>query len=193
MTNFIALAIPFFLLFIGVELLVARAKKRQVYRLADALADMGCGISQQVTVLFYAGFLLAAYGLAYDHARLFTLPVWAGWVLAFIGVDFFYYWWHRLSHEVNILWAAHVVHHQSEDYNLAVALRQSVTTTATSFVFYLPLAFLGVPPLPFAVATSLSTLYQFWIHTELVPPLPRLERVLNTPSLHRVHHAINPQ
>src|SRR4051812_7775689 len=113
------------------------------------------------------------------------------WLVAIAGVDFLYYWWHRLSHRVNLLWAAHVVHHQSEDYNLAVALRQSVTTSATLFPFYALLAFAGVPPLQLAVSTSLSTLYQFWIHTELVPRVPWLERLLNSPSAHRVHHAIN--
>lgn len=110
-----------------------------------------------------------------------------------LGAKLMVDWWHRLSHEVNVLWAAHVVHHHSEDYNLAVALRQSVTTWATSLPFYLPLALLGVPTFHFAVILSLSTLYQFWIHTELIPRLGFLEKWINTPSLHRVHHAINPQ
>ncbi|MBL8950562.1 MAG: sterol desaturase family protein [Myxococcaceae bacterium] len=189
--NLIAFAIPFFFLLIGVEVAVAHARKRKVYRLPDALCDLGCGVGQQMGVLLYSGFLLAAYAWVFEHARLVTLPVWAQWVLAFVGVDFLYYWWHRLSHEVNLLWAAHVVHHQSEDYNLAVALRQSVTTTATSFPFYVVLAFAGVGPLPFGVAAALSTLYQFWIHTELVPPLPRFELLFNDASAHRVHHAIN--
>jgi len=176
---------------IGVELVVARRKRRSLYRLPDALCDLGCGVAQQTGVLLYSGVLLAAYAWLYEHTRLVTLPGWAQWVVAFIGVDFLYYWWHRLSHEVNLLWAAHVVHHQSEDYNLAVALRQSVTTTATIFPFYATLALVGVGPLPLGVATALSTLYQFWIHTELVPPLPRFEKLFNGPSAHRVHHAVN--
>ncbi|MBK7859408.1 MAG: sterol desaturase family protein [Archangiaceae bacterium] len=189
--NLIALAIPFFFLFIGVELAVAWKLRRKVYRLADALCDMGCGIAQQTGVLLYAGLLVSANGWLYTHARWVTLPAWGQWVLAFVGVDFLYYWWHRLSHETNLLWAAHVVHHQSEDYNLAVALRQSVTTTATLFPFYVWLGLLGVPPLQLAVSTSLSTLYQFWIHTELVPRLPWFDRLFNSPSAHRVHHAVN--
>jgi alkylglycerol monooxygenase len=104
-----------------------------------------------------------------------------------------YYWWHRLSHEVNLLWAVHVVHHQSEDYNLAVALRQAILSPVTVLPFYLPLALLGVPVLQFAVVEALVTLYQFWIHTELVGRIGPLEAVLNTPSHHRVHHAVNPQ
>lgn len=191
--NLIALAIPFFFLLIGVELAVAWKRRRSVYRLADALCDLGCGISQQTGVLLWAGVLMGGYVWLFEHARLVTLPVWAQWALAFVGVDFLYYWWHRLSHEVSLLWAAHVVHHQSEDYNLAVALRQSVTTSLTVFPFYALLAVAGVPPLQLAIATSLSTLYQFWIHTELVPRLPWFEALFNSPSAHRVHHAINPR
>ncbi len=193
MVNLIALAIPFFFVGIGIEAYVARRRGVRVYRLGDAMADMGCGILQQVTGLLYVWVLVKGYGWLFEHARLVTLPSWAGWVLAFVGVDFVYYWWHRLSHEVNLLWAAHVVHHHSEDYNLAVALRQSITTSLTFFPFQAVLAFAGVPVLPMVVANSLTTLYQFWIHTELVGKLGPLERVLNTPALHRVHHAINPR
>jgi alkylglycerol monooxygenase len=94
---------------------------------------------------------------------------------------------------VNVLWAAHIVHHQSEDYNLAVALRQGVFTPITSLPFSLPLAVLGVPPIIYVAADALDTLYQFWIHTESVRSLGPLEAVLNTPSHHRVHHGRNPQ
>ncbi|MEW5743538.1 MAG: sterol desaturase family protein [Myxococcota bacterium] len=192
--NLIALAIPAFFAGMLLELGVAKAKGRQVYRLGDAMGDMGCGIAQQLTSLVFATTVIgASYSWLYEH-RLWTIPTtWLPWVVAVLGVEFAYYWWHRLSHEVNILWAAHVVHHHSEDYNLAVALRQSVTTWATSMPFYLPLALFGVPTFHFAVILSLSTLYQFWIHTELIPKLGFLERWINTPSLHRVHHAINPR
>lgn len=192
--NLIALAIPLFFLGMGIELVVSKVKKRPVYRAGDAMADMGCGIAQQLVSFFIATAVLThAYTWLSTHA-LFQLPTpWLPWVLAVLGVEFAYYWWHRLSHEVNLLWAAHVVHHQSEDYNLAVALRQSVTTWITTLPFYLPLALLGVPGLHFGVVLGLSTLYQFWIHTELIPPLGPLEHVLNTPALHRVHHAINPR
>jgi alkylglycerol monooxygenase len=193
--NYIALAVPFFFLFIGIELLVARARRRSVYRLADAVGDLGCGIAQQVVLVFAGASLLAVYAALHDRFRLHTFESAsaAPWLLAFVGVDLAYYWWHRLSHEVNVLWAAHVVHHQSEDYNLAVALRQAVATSFTSLPFYLPLAFLGVPPVVYATVSAFSTLYQFWIHTELVGKLGPLELVLNTPSHHRVHHAVNPR
>jgi sterol desaturase/sphingolipid hydroxylase (fatty acid hydroxylase superfamily) len=193
--NYIALAIPFFLLLIGLELLVARARGRSVYRVQDALADLGCGIGQQIVLVFAGAALLAAYDVLYDRFRLVTFGEGsaAPWIIAFVAVDFAYYWWHRLSHEVNFLWAAHAVHHQSEDYNLAVALRQSILTSFTSLPFYFPMAFVGVPTIVYATMVSVSTLYQFWIHTELVGKLGWLETFLNTPSHHRVHHAVNPQ
>jgi alkylglycerol monooxygenase len=192
--NLIAMAIPLFVLGIGIELAVAKKRGVRAYRLGDAIADMGCGVMQQLVSNLVGGWVtLAAYGGVFEH-RLFDLPTtWLPWVAALFGVEFAYYWWHRLSHEVNLLWAAHVVHHHSEDYNLAVALRQSVTTWATSLPFWMPLALLGIPPTPFAVLLGLTTLYQFWIHTELVKPMGVLEAWLNTPALHRVHHAINPR
>jgi alkylglycerol monooxygenase len=193
--NLIALAIPVFFLFIGLELFVARRRGASVYRLADALADLGCGIGQRAVLVLGAAAVLGVYALVYAHARLVTFPagsLWP-WAIAVVGVEVGYYWWHRLSHEVNLLWAVHVVHHQSEDYNLAVALRQAILSPVSILPFYLPLAVLGVPLVPFVVVEALVTLYQFWIHTELVGRIGPLEAVLNTPSHHRVHHAVNPQ
>ncbi len=191
----IAFAIPLFFVFIAVELLVARKKRVQVYRFADAITDLSCGMTSQIVLLLWAALHLAIYAWVYEHWHFITLtPAWLPWVVAFIGVDFFYYWWHRLSHEVNFLWAAHVVHHQSEDYNLAVALRQSVLTSWTALPFYLPLALIGVPMPVFAVMHGLSTIYQFWIHTQLVKRMHGpIDWIVNLPSHHRVHHAINPQ
>ncbi|MHB8873231.1 MAG: sterol desaturase family protein [Myxococcaceae bacterium] len=177
--NYIALAVPFFFVLIGAELVLARRRGRQVYRARDALTDLGCGITQQTVGLLFTAALIAGYGALYDRFRLFGFrpgsPV--PWVIAFVGVSFF--------------WAVHVVHHQSEDYNLAVALRQAVLSPVTTWPFFAPLALLGVPPLVLVAANSVSTLYQFWIHTELVGRLGPAEKVINTPSAHRVHHAVN--
>ena len=192
--NLIALAIPFFFVGIGIELAVAKKRGVAVYRAGDAMADMGCGITQQLVSFFASTAVTSAAYVWLEQHKLWTIPtVWLPWVVALVGVEFAYYWWHRLSHEVNLLWAAHVVHHHSEDYNLAVALRQSISTWVTTLPFYLPLALLGVPLLHFAVILGATTLYQFWIHTELVPKLGFLEGIINTPALHRVHHAINPR
>lgn len=194
MRDYIALAVPAFFVLIGAELWWARLRGRAVYRLNDAITDVSCGITAQMAGLLFKAALLGIYAWVYENYRLHTFSSsWATWLCALVGVDFAYYWWHRASHEVNFMWAAHVVHHQSEDYNLAVALRQGVLTSWTSLPFYLPLALLGVPLLVYVAALGFSTLYQFWIHTQLIGkmkgPLPY---VLNLPQHHRVHHAINP-
>ncbi len=192
MRNYIALAIPFFFLLIAGELALARAKGRQVYRWNVALSDISNGVLQQLFAVFEKALQLALYVWVYDELRLITVDGLGAFVVAFFAVDFAYYWWHRLSHTVNFLWGAHIVHHHSEDYNLAVALRQSVLTGWTSTPFYLPLALLGVPPLVFVSTLAFSTLYQFWIHTQLIGKLGwQIERVLNFPTHHRIHHAIN--
>lgn len=190
----IAWSIPGFILFILLEAWVARRRGLQVFHLPVALSDIGCGITSQLFNLLTFGLGVAAYAAVYAW-RGWDLDPTSGWtwLLGMLGVDFLYYWWHRASHEVNVLWAAHVVHHQSEDYNLAVALRQAFLTNLTMIPFYLPLALLGLPPAVYVAAKGLNALYQFWIHTELIRRLGPLERVLNTPSHHRVHHAVNPQ
>jgi sterol desaturase/sphingolipid hydroxylase (fatty acid hydroxylase superfamily) len=193
--NYIVLAIPVFFALIGLELLLTRVLERDSYSLADSLNDLSCGIVQQLVEVFAKTALFAGYAFLYGAVRAFDIPLnsaWA-WVACFLGVDLCYYWFHRVSHRVNAVWATHVVHHQSEEYNLAVALRQGAFQGWFSWVFYLPLAVLGFPPLMFLTLTALDTLYQFWIHTRVIGKLGPLEWVLNTPSHHRVHHACNPK
>ncbi len=193
--DYIQLAIPVFFVLIGIEVVMARVLERPSYRLNDSIGDLACGVLQQLGGVFLKTALFAGYAFLYAEHRLFDVPMdaaWA-WVACYVGHDFFYYWFHRFSHEVNAGWAAHVVHHQSEEYNLAVALRQGAFQPAVSWVFYLPLAALGFPPVMFLTVSSIDTLYQFWIHTRLVGRLGPLEWVLNTPSHHRVHHARNPR
>ncbi len=188
----IALAIPVFFALIAIEWFFTRT--RSYYRLSDVLNDLSCGMLQQVFTVFAKTAIFAGYIWIYSSIRVLELPLaeaWV-WVVCFIGVDFFYYWFHRLSHEINALWAAHVVHHQSEDYNLAVALRQSVIQGIFSSFFYWPLALLGFHPAMFLTLSAANTLYQFWIHTQAIDRLGPLEWVFNTPSHHRVHHGRNP-
>src|ERR1700682_200383 len=194
MPNPIALAIPFFFLLIGVELFIARRRGIALYRFPDAGASLSCGMTQQILLVFEVAALTGGYVWLYQH-RILTFREGSVWpsLIAFFAVDFTYYWWHRLSHRVNLLWAVHAVHHQSEDYNLAVALRQAVLSVWTIWPLHLPLALAGIPPATFLIVDSLSTLYQFWIHTELVGKLDWFERLFNTPSQHRVHHAVNPR
>ncbi len=190
----IAAAIPVFFLLIGIELVVGIIKKQKLYRFNDALTNINLGIGQQVVGLAMKVVLGFGYKYLYELEILPHIAnSWYAIVVLFLGVDFFYYWFHRLSHEVNFLWAAHIVHHQSEDYNLSVALRQSWFQGWFSWVFYLPLAVVGFEPKTTFLIISFNTLYQFWIHTTTIKRMGPLEWIFNTPSHHRVHHGSNPK
>ncbi len=193
--KFIVYAIPAFFILIGVELLIDRLRKTQLYRLNDAVTNLSLGIGSQVTGLFIKVFTVIAYAYVHDHWRIMTIPVsWWSLLILFLFVDFAYYWFHRLAHEVSFLWGSHIVHHQSEEYNLTVALRQSWTQGLFSWLLYIPIAFLGFDTYSFVMIGAINTLYQFWIHTKVIHKLPApIEFIFNTPSHHRVHHGINPQ
>jgi sterol desaturase/sphingolipid hydroxylase (fatty acid hydroxylase superfamily) len=189
----IAYATPVFFLLIALEYAVARARGlRGAYRLNDAINSLSLGVMSQVTALFVRVLTIGIYTLAYEHIALGTWPdAWWGWLLALVFYDFCYYWNHRLGHESAIFWAAHVVHHQSQCYNLSTALRQTSSGALFGWIFYLPMAIAGVPPEMFAVAAIIDLLYQYWIHTELVGKLGWFDRWFASPSNHRVHHAVN--
>jgi sterol desaturase/sphingolipid hydroxylase (fatty acid hydroxylase superfamily) len=192
--NPIGVAVPFFLVLIAIEAAVLWRQRRPV-RLNDAVTDMGCGMGDQVLAMFVKGFTLALYAACHERFGLVELSVsspWT-WLLGMLGVDFLYYVFHRYGHRVHLGWAVHVVHHQSEEYNLSVALRQPWFAQLYAWVFYLPLAIAGVPTEVYATAYAINLLYQFWIHTETIGKLGPLEWFLNTPSHHRVHHGTNPE
>ncbi|KIY41562.1 membrane protein [Pseudomonas sp. 10-1B] len=192
--DLILLAVPFFFVLIAVELMADRVRGQRNFTLADSINSLSTGALSTSTGLLTKGVGLATYALAFEHLALLRLPTgsWWVWLLAFVLYDLCYYWLHRLGHERNVLWAAHSVHHQSEEYNLTTALRQTSSGFIFSWLFYLPLALLGVPPLVFITVASLNLLYQFWVHTRHIPKLGWLEWVFITPSNHRVHHAQNP-
>lgn len=191
----IALAIPAFLVLIVLEFAVSAWRGRRAFRLAEALACLGCGVGQQATALLWKAGMLVAYTALYTHLAPWSLSLDSPWTWAagLLIVDHQYYWWHRASHRVRVMWASHQVHHQSEDYNLAVALRQEWLGGLTALPFKLPIALLGVPPVVWITAELIDLLYQFWIHTEQIDRLPApFEAVFNTPSHHRVHHGVDP-
>jgi len=192
--NPIVLSIPVFFILIGIEVAWDRFRKGGVYRLADALTNISCGITEQVSGVFFKVVSVALYYGVYEHFRFTTLPI-NGWSLLglFLLVDFCYYWAHRWSHEVNLFWAGHVVHHQSEYYNLSVALRQGAFQKVFTAAVYAPLALLGFHPYWFLLLMAYNTLYQFWIHTQYIDKMGWLEYIINTPSHHRVHHGRNPE
>ncbi|MFJ6828291.1 sterol desaturase family protein [Pseudomonas sp. NPDC090964] len=191
--DFVPYAVPFFIALIVVELLADRWRGQRNYRVADAINSLSTGVLSTTTGLLTKGVGVLTYAFALEHLALLELPTqspWT-WLFAFVFYDFCYYWLHRLGHERNILWAAHSVHHQSEDYNLTTALRQTSTGFLLSWIFYLPLAVLGVPLVVFISVASLNLLYQFWVHTRHVPKLGWYEWFFVTPSNHRAHHAQN--
>ncbi|HBP49566.1 sterol desaturase family protein [Pseudomonas sp.] len=186
-------AVPFFFVLIAVELLADRWRAMHTYRLADTISSLSAGVLSTTTGLLTKGVGLITYALALKYLALLQLTedsLWV-WLFAFVFYDFCYYWHHRLGHERNVLWAAHSVHHQSEDYNLSTALRQTSTGFVLGWVFYLPMAVLGVPLPVFVTVATVNLLYQFWVHTRHVPKLGWFEWLFVTPSNHRAHHAQN--
>jgi alkylglycerol monooxygenase len=192
--NPIVLSIPIFFILIGIEIVIERFTHRKLYRLPDAIANLSCGITSQLSGLFLRIFAIGIYQILFEHFAFFTLErTWLYWLALFLLVDLAYYWAHRMSHEINLFWGGHVVHHQSEEYNLSVALRQSSFQVVWTFAFSLPIAFLGFNTVDFVLISALNTLYQFWIHTETINKMGWFEYVFNTPSHHRVHHGRDPK
>ncbi|WP_158772039.1 sterol desaturase family protein [Paraglaciecola sp. L1A13] len=189
--SYIIYAIPFFFLLIAMELVAEYVRKTDYYRTNDAINSLTAGVLSRMVGLLKALVPFALYITLYDNFGLFSLGenIWLG-LVAFILYDFCYYWNHRFGHEMSILWAAHVVHHSSEEYNLTTALRQT-SGSFLSWIFYLPLAVLGIDPLLLLTVGSLNLIYQFWVHTQHIGKLGWLELVFVTPSNHRAHHAQN--
>ena len=189
----IVLATPVFLALIALEWIVGWRRGRQTYRLHDALSSIGLGIVSQLAGVLSRLFGLGVYALLYSQAAPWHLPTDAAWVWlsALLLYDLCYYWHHRLGHRVALLWAAHAVHHQSEDYNLSTALRQTGTGWLAGWLFYLPLALLGYPPVVVGTVALIDLLYQYWVHTQQIGKLGWFDRWFCSPSNHRVHHAVN--
>lgn len=193
--NPVILAIPLFFGAIALELMYEAITKKHTYRLNDALTNINLGSLDQVTGIFTKVLTVFIFAFVYDFMRLVTIsPTWTSFFVLFVLYDLAYYWSHRMAHEVSLFWGGHVVHHQSEDYNLSVALRQSSTGFIWSLPFYIPLALIGFNPTQMVFVGGFNLIYQFWIHTEHINKMPRwFEFFMNTPSHHRVHHAKNPK
>jgi len=198
--DLIALAAPFFLLAVLLELIINRASHRDHFRANDAINSISLGILYVTSAYFTKLIPLVIWGFVLQNFALIDMPLaWfdasprgiALWITAILAWDFCYYWFHRYSHEISVLWAAHAVHHQSEDYNLSTALRQTSSSFLFSWIFYLPLFLIGFPLEVLIAASAINLIYQFWVHTQFVRRLGVLDYVMVTPSNHRVHHAQN--
>ena len=191
--DYVELAVPFFLIALVVEAIYGKLINQNTYRLNDTISSLFMGSLRGASGILKIGFSGYIYYQIESHFVLWRMDsdLLITWIFAFIAYDFFYYWMHRISHERQIFWASHVAHHQSEEYNLSTALRQTGTGFLISWVFYIPLFLIGVPSYVMVSVASINLIYQFWVHTRHIPKLGWYEYIFVTPSNHRVHHAQN--
>lgn len=189
-----AIVLPFFYLAVYLDYAISRAQGRSDYELKDTVTSLGVSIMMSALGVVSIVVRIGIYTLVYTHIALgdwSTANPWT-WVVGLLLYDFTYYWQHRMGHEWNLLWSSHVVHHSSDRFNLATALRvPSASMHFWTWAFALPLAIAGIPPAVYAVASLLNLLYQFWIHTERVGSMGWFDCWFGSPSNHRVHHGVN--
>jgi sterol desaturase/sphingolipid hydroxylase (fatty acid hydroxylase superfamily) len=191
-SNIVLYAIPVFIVAMVLEgLWLARHPRLRGYEPRDTAASLTMGLASVVVSGFAKLLSIPLYAALYDHRVVDLGGAWWSWLILLFAEDLCYYWFHRLHHEIRLLWACHVNHHSSQRYNLSTALRQPLLTPFTAPLFWAPLPLLGFPPWMVLTAQAWSLLYQFWLHTEAITTLGPLESVLNTPSHHRVHHGKN--
>ena len=186
-------AIPGFFILVIFEIAYGHFTKKQTYTLMDTLASLSSGMTNIIKDVLGLGLILISYPFVLKHLSLIELESTKGiYIIAFIAIDFASYWIHRLNHKINLFWNQHLIHHSSEEFNLACALRQSISSLiGFSALFLIPAAFLGIPTKVILTLSPLHLFAQFWYHTRHIGKLGLLEYILVTPSQHRVHHAIN--
>lgn len=188
-------AIPFFMLLLAAEILYGYFIKNQKYKVMDTVSSISSGFTNVLKDSLGLGVVLISYPYLFEHLALLEIKAtWLVWLAAFIAIDFAGYWNHRLNHKINLFWNQHVIHHSSEEFNLACALRQPVSNLIAYFpLLLIPAALVGVPFEVIAVLAPIHLFAQFWYHTQHIGKLGWLEYIIITPSQHRVHHAINPE
>lgn len=188
-------AIPFFVVLLLLEVGYGYFVKKQHHQLLDTISSISSGLTNIVKDSLGLGIIIVSYPYLVEHLALTQIETsWLVWLIAFVVLDFAGYWNHRLSHHVNIFWNQHVIHHSSEQFNLACALRQSISNLLGYFpLFLLPAALVGVPHQVIAILAPIHLFAQFWYHTQHIGKMGWMEYIIVTPSQHRVHHAINPE
>ncbi|MGN7514961.1 MAG: sterol desaturase family protein [Allomuricauda sp.] len=188
-------ATPFFIGLVLIEILYGRFVKDQKHNLMDTVSSLSSGLTNVVKDSLGLVLILVSYPFLLEHLALVEIKAtWLVWTVAFIALDFAGYWNHRLSHHINFFWNQHVIHHSSEEFNLACALRQPISNLLGYYALLLiPAALLGVPNQVIAILAPIHLFAQFWYHTQHIGKMGVLEYVIVTPSQHRVHHAINPE
>lgn len=186
-------ATPLFIALVLIEIVAYLRRGGSAYTWRESFASIGVGLGYKIIQLLKLGVPAGVTLFLWEH-RVAEVPLstWWGILLLFLGVEFAYYWFHRLSHEVRWMWATHAVHHSPEHLNVLAAYRLGWTGLISGgWLCFMPLIVLGFHPAAVFLTLALNLLYQSWIHTDLIPKLGPLEYVLNTPSNHRVHHAMN--
>ena len=188
-------AIPFFVGLVLIEILYGYFVKKQMHNVMDTVSSLSSGLTNIVKDSLGLGVIIVTYPFLLEHLAIIEIKeTWLVWLVAFVALDFAGYWNHRLSHQINFFWNQHVIHHSSEEFNLACALRQSISNLLGYFpLLLIPAALLGVPNKVIAILAPIHLFAQFWYHTRHIGKMGWLEYIIITPSQHRVHHAINPE
>jgi alkylglycerol monooxygenase len=190
----LVVAMPAFMLLIIFEKIYGIYKKNDTIPIIDAISSLYSGITNAIKDVLKLSVTLISYEFLVNHLAIFTIEnTFFTYLIAFVVIDFYGYWTHRWAHQINFLWNKHAIHHSSEEFNLPCALRQSVSVFVNIFTFLLiPAAILGVPSQVVSIVLPIHLFLQFWYHTKHIDKMGFLEKILVTPSHHRVHHAINP-
>jgi len=188
------IAMPAFLALVLFEKWYGWYKGHDTVPVSDMISSLSSGITNVTKDVLGLSVAIISYSWLVKKVAITHIDSgWLTYAIAFMALDFAGYWVHRISHEYNLFWNNHIIHHSSEEYNLACALRQSISSIVRIFaIFLLPAAFLGVPPQVIGVIAPLHLFAQFWYHTQHIGKMGFLEHIIVTPSHHRVHHAINP-
>ena len=192
--NALLFAIPIFMLLVLAEIIYGHFKGMQTYTFMDTISSLSSGLTNIIKDSLGLVLILVSYPYLKSELSLLTIEssIWV-YIIAFICVDFSSYWNHRLNHKIYFFWNQHIIHHSSEEFNLACALRQSISNLlGYTAIFLIPAAFLGIPQEVINILAPLHLFGQFWYHTQHIGKLGFLEYIFVTPSQHRVHHAINP-
>lgn len=191
----LTIAMPAFLLLVLLEKVYGWIFKKDAFKPLDTISSLSSGYTNVVKDVLGLSVSILSYQWMVSHWTVYKVEstIWV-YIIAFIALDFSGYWVHRLSHEINFFWNKHAIHHSSEEFNLGCALRQSISSFVSLFtIFLLPAALLGVEPKVIAIVAPLHLFAQFWYHTVYIGRMGFLEKIIVTPSHHRVHHAINPE
>lgn len=192
--DLIALAIPFFSFFMILEYCISKKKNKNVHQFNESVANINVGIAERISDLLTTGSFFFVFSWLHRNFSLFAIENnWLTWILLFLATDLVWYWYHRFGHEINLFWAAHIVHHQSDDFNYTAAARITVIQAVARGLFWSILPIIGFPPEMITVLLLIHGTYPFFTHTQLIGKLGWLEYIIVTPSHHRVHHSSNPE